>query len=226
MTVRCEITILRKPCLAGWLALLLTVLSIDVYGSVSHTSLQCQEALKNFLSAPIEPNFSALSKLNEDNCWTAIESSNAHLNKLNHLVEQGNRWAAQYLAGHLKKLDGGNLEDALRALGQFSDHNIERLLLFANEGLLSKWELSHALTMLPLSLTDRPSAQLALLKARRSKVLRVNDPSLSEQRSRALRAIDRFASEIRSKNSTAGGLAHLWGTPMWRPTLPGFQRVA
>lgn len=210
MILKRRITIPRKPGLASCLVLLLTLLSLDVCGSVSQGWLQCQETVSNFLSAPTEPNLIALSQLNENNCWTTIQSSNAHLNKLNHLVKTGNRWAAQYLASHLKKLDGGNLEDSLRALGQFSDHDIERLLHFANEGLLSKWELSHALTMLPLALTDHPSAQLALLKARRSRVLRVKDPTLAEQRSLALRAIDRFASEIKSKNSAAGGLARLW----------------
>jgi hypothetical protein len=108
--------------------------------------------------------------------------------------------SSQYLAKHLKQLDGGNLEDALVALGQFSDHDMERLLFFAKSGLLSKHELSDALTMLPLSLSDNPRAQLDSLGRRRSNIMRITQKDLSEQRAQALSAIDEFASEIRSKN--------------------------
>jgi hypothetical protein len=146
--------------------------------------------------------------LDELSCWTVIGSSNDNLNRLNYLVETGNRWAAQYSAehlkeldgGNLKELDGGNLEDALIALGQFSNHDAQRLLLFANNGLLSKRELTDALTMLPLSLSDNPHAQLISLQSRRDKVMRVTRADLQKQRAQALAAIDTFVSEITSKN--------------------------
>jgi hypothetical protein len=146
--------------------------------------------------------------LDELSCWTVIGSSNDNLNRLNYLVETGNRWAAQYSAehlkeldgGNLKELDGGNLEDALIALGQFSNHDAQRLLLFANNGLLSKRELTDALTMLPLSLSDNPHAQLISLQSRRDKVMRVTRADLQKQRAQALAAIDTFVSEITSRN--------------------------
>ena len=131
-----------------------------------------------------------------------VEPSNPALDQLNHWAERGNRWAARYLAEHLKQLDGGNLEDALIALGQFSDHDMERLLLFASKEQLSNREITNALTMLPLSLSDDPRAQLELLSARKNKVLRVTRNDLSKQRSQALNAIDGFAAEIRSKGNS------------------------
>lgn len=88
-------------------------------------------------------------------------------------MEHGNRWAAQYLAKHLNQLDGGNLEDALRALGEFANLDMELFLRFANEGLLSRRELTDAVTVLPVSLSDSPQAQLKLLSARKSKVSRI-----------------------------------------------------
>lgn len=115
-------------------------------------------------------------------------------------METGNRWAAQYSAEHLKELDGGNLEDALIALGQFSHHDVQSLLMFANKGLLTKRELADALTMLPLSLSDDPRAQLSSLQARRGKLVKVNRADLQKQRAQALAAIDAFMSEIVSKN--------------------------
>jgi hypothetical protein len=118
-----------------------------------------------------------------------------------HLVEQGNDWSAQYLVKHLRALDGGNLEDSLIALGLFSDHHMERLLIFAKKGQLSKQELSDTLTMLPLSLSDNPAGQLDYLKARRNRVMRVTRKNLSEQKAQALSTIDNFESEIRSKKT-------------------------
>ncbi|MEO6147963.1 MAG: hypothetical protein ABIT70_13175 [Sulfuriferula sp.] len=150
-----------------------------------------------------------MSEADKGGCWTVIGSSNANLDQLIHSVEQGNQWGAEYLVKHLRSLDGGNLEDSLIALGQFSDHSMERLLIFAKKGQLSKQNLSDALTMLPLSLSDNPGAQLDSLKARRNRVMRVMRKDLFVQRALALRAIDDFGSEIRSKNpATIGDPQH------------------
>jgi hypothetical protein len=178
---------------------LLMLVSVGFQASGNASVSGCQEAVEAFLSLPAERTLAAVSAADHAACWSAIASSNAYLNQLNHWAEQGNRWAAQYLAEHLRQLDGGNLEDALIALGQFSDHNMERLLLFANRGLLSKHELADALTMLPLSLSDNPQAQLDLLKARRNKVMHVIRKNLLGQKAQAVSAIDNFSSEIRSK---------------------------
>lgn len=153
-----------------------------------------------FLTTPEKRTLIALSEASETECWSIIEQSNSNLNQLMHLVEQGNDWSAQYLVEHLRVLDGGDLEDSLIALGLFSDHHMERLLIFAKKGQLSKQELSDTLTMLPLSLSDNPAGQLDYLKARRNRVMRVTRKNLSEQKTLALSAIDNFESEIRSKN--------------------------
>jgi hypothetical protein len=154
----------------------------------------CQSAVDTFLSSPDEAKLLTLEK---SACSAVIRSSNENLNRLNRFVEVGSPWAAQYSAEHVKELDGGNLEDALIALGQFSNHNMTRLLLFAKNRLLSERELSDTLTMLPLSLSDNPDAQLKALDQRRSKVARVTRKDLMQQRRKALAAIDAFVSEIR-----------------------------
>lgn len=158
----------------------------------------CQDAVTAFLALPSKDALARLSGPDKA-CWTALTSSDANLNRLDHWVAKGNRWAAEYLAIHLKQLDGGELEDALIALGEFSEQDMEQVLLFAKSGLLSKHELSDALTMLPLSLSDNSRAQLDSLERRRSRVLRITRKDLSEQRGQALSAIDDFASEIKSK---------------------------
>ncbi len=138
----------------------------------------CRGEVDAFLSLPSEHSLAALYRSDRAGCWSVIGLSNTALGQLNHWAEQGNRWAAEYMAKHVKQLDGGNLEDALIALGQFSDHDMKRLLLFANKGLLSKRELTDALTMLPLSLSDNPRAQLALLSARKRRVMHVTRKDL------------------------------------------------
>jgi hypothetical protein len=172
----------------------------SLWASDASATSPCQEAISPFLNMPAERTAAAVSGPNKASCWAAIESSNTSFDRLVHWVEQGNRWAAQYLAKHLTQLDGGNLEDALVALGQFSEHDIERLLVFAKSGLLSKHELSDAMRMLPLSLSDEPRAQLKRLSTRREKVRSVARKDLSEQKVQALTALDESASEIRSKN--------------------------
>src|ERR1700739_404793 len=105
--------------------------SVSPQASASSTVLGCKDAANAFIALPTKNTLAAVAGPDAATCWAVIASSNADLNHLEHWVEQGNRWAAQYLAKHLKQLDGGNLEDALVALGQFSDHNMERLLFFA-----------------------------------------------------------------------------------------------
>ncbi|WP_189799673.1 hypothetical protein [Sulfuricella sp. T08] len=198
-----------KKLILGFLIALSMLVSLGVQASGSAISAGCNEAVSAFLATPAKQTLLALSGSDDAECWAVIGSSNANLNQLIHSVEQGNRWAAQYLAKHLRNLDGGNLEDSLIALGQFSDHNMEHLLIFANKGHLSRHDLTDALTMLPLSLSDNPHAQLNSLKTRRNKVMRVTRKDLLEQRAQALRAIDDFASEIRSNNpATTGDLSH------------------
>jgi hypothetical protein len=191
--------VLKRQVL-GFIVSLSMLVALSLRASADSVGSGCQEAVGAFLALPSEHAPAALSGLDQAACWSMIGSSDANLNRLNHWVEQGNRGAAQYLAKHLKQLDGGNLEDALIALGQFSDHDMERLLFFANKRLLSKHELADALTMLPLSLSDNPRAQLDSLTLRRSKAVRITRPDLLEQRAQALGAIDNFTSEIRSKN--------------------------
>jgi hypothetical protein len=160
----------------------------------------CGDAVTRFLGMPNQQNLERLSRTDAESCWKMVASSNVKQKQLNEKVEGGNRWAARYLAAHLRELDGGNLEDSLIALGEFSERNMEYILLLNKQGLLSNHELSDSLTMLPLSTSDEPRAQLRTLKQRKNKVLQVHRADLSRQRTQALNSIDTFASEIRSKN--------------------------
>lgn len=180
----------------GFVVVLMTFVSQSIQASGA-ASLSCEKAAGVFLDHPTKHTFATLIEVDEEQCWIAIGSSNLSLQRLTHSVAKGNRWAAEYLAKNLRNLDGGNLEDSLVALGQFSDHNMERFLLFASKEQVSEHEFTDALTMLPLSLSDNSYAQLKVLKARRSMVIRVSRKDILVQKEVALRAIDDFMSEIK-----------------------------
>jgi len=177
------------------------LVSLSLHASQGSTAHTCQQSVSTFLDNPNKSTLAALSGLRDSTCWDVIGSSNTDLNRLNEWAEKGNPWAAQYVANHLKRLDGGNLEDALRALGQFSEHDMEGLLILASRGGLSSGELTDALTMLPLNLGDDSAAQLKALAARRELVMGVTRKDLAQQKAEALKAIDDFASEIRAKSN-------------------------
>ena len=80
---------------------------------------------------------------------------------------------------------------------------MKRFLSFANKGQISKHELTDAVTMLPLSLSDDPAAQLSALKARRNLVTRINQDDLSDQKALALKAIDGFMGQIKATTPPA-----------------------
>ncbi|RDS82323.1 hypothetical protein DWU98_09900 [Dyella monticola] len=158
----------------------------------------CQANASAFLANPDERTLAALGPNVGDQCWQIIGKSNSNLKKLLDSVSSGNYSAASYLAKNLKSLDGGNLEDSLVALGDFSDTRMTDLLAFANKGLISPHELTDALTMLPLSMSDNQAAQLSAMQARRSKVNKVTRSDLVIRKSAALKAIDDFIGEIKS----------------------------
>lgn len=79
-------------------------------------------------------------------------------------AEAGHGQAAFCLAWDLHSLDGGELEDALVALGQYGDRHPVELLSLAHRRTLSKRSLADAVRMLPLSLSDDFQAQLTAME--------------------------------------------------------------
>jgi hypothetical protein len=187
----------------GFLLALLIPLSLNALATDAVGARSCQRVAMTFLARPTKHTLTTLVGDDITQCWDVIGSSNSNLQRLTHSVEKGNQWAAQYLAGNLKSLDGGNLEDSLIALGQFSEHNMEFFLMFASNGKLSKHEFTDALTMLPLSFSDNANAQLHALKVRRDKIMHVNRSDLQVQKSLAFKAIDDFMAQIRATTPPA-----------------------
>lgn len=160
----------------------------------------CDAWIAEFSAHPSENGLRKVSGPADSACWPLVDSSNFLQSKLNDWTGRGNHWTAEYLAEHLKKLDGGNLEDALQALGEFSERDMTRLLFFAHGRKVSRQELEDALTMLSLSLSDNPIAQLRSLRLRRQKAASITKKELSQEKAWALDAIDRAIAEVRENN--------------------------
>ena len=120
---------------------------------------------------------------------------------LDRRVEAGDRQAALCLTVGLDSLDGGELEDALVALGRFGDHRPAELLELANRGALSNVSLADAVSMLPLSLSlsDDAHAQARAMKARRDRFRNVVQPTLRAERKVAVHSIETALAEIQVK---------------------------
>lgn len=160
----------------------------------SHT--RCAELVDKFLAAPDSAKLFLIEGSDREACWQSLRVSDERMQSLLRLVAGGNESSARFLARHLSQLDGGDLEDSLIAIGQFSDLHMETFLNLVAPNLLSVEDLKSALTMLPLDVADEPATQLAMMKARRNKVATLDQVTLTAQKKVALCAIDTFIAEI------------------------------
>jgi hypothetical protein len=162
----------------------------------------CGRVVDEFLRSPTEALARSLNDTDSDGCWLTVSGSSALLDSLLTHVARGSTPAAHYLASHVRQLDGGNLEDSLRALGEFSERRMEVFFELEAKGLLSRNSLLGALTMLPIELADNPEAELSAMEARRAEVDRVDsaDPRI---RAEALQTIDSFIAEIKRARALA-----------------------
>jgi hypothetical protein len=170
-------------CVAWVIAFCLSFVSSRA-GSTSENTAQ------RFLDAPSQTTFLAASGPCGEADWQAMILADPDLDQLSARVAQGNPWAARYLLRHLHQCDGGALESAFIALGQFGDQDMEMLLSFAHLNLLTKPDLSNAVGSTPIDYVDRYRAQLRFLDSRRREILRVKKEDLLAQKACALQAVD------------------------------------
>lgn len=96
----------------------------------------------------------------------------------------------------LRSLDGGELEDALIALGRYGDRKPVELLTLSHQGTLPMPSLADAVRMLPSSWSDNFVRQQLLLQARRNRFTNVSQWRLSAERKLAQRSIDAALVEL------------------------------
>jgi hypothetical protein len=157
----------------------------------------CAREASDFLMNPNEQTLRLVSGRNDEACWALIGASSVNLGKLDGSASSGNETATRYLIVHLNKLDGGALENALVALGVFAETKPEGFLRLSRSGELPDRHMRNAVVMLPLELSDDPSAQLRRLMLRKTAFDRIEAPDLAPQKHAALEAIDAHAEEIK-----------------------------
>lgn len=135
--------------------------------------------------------------------WRVIRLSDERLQKLFDCVRHGNRKAASVLAVHLKELDGGNSEDALIALGEYSEHDMASYMRLYTTGAITSAQFEDALTAIDVG--DEASSQLAALEIRKALIERVENAKFLPAKKRALRAIDDFEQEIQAQQGGQKG---------------------
>lgn len=106
----------------------------------------------------------------------------------------------------LDREDGCNLEDALVALGKFSDIHPSQILSMRKRNLFSDKELELIITMIAPRMADRHKEQSSILSTRIEKFSGIRDPRLLTERSLALKYLraaklevekaDRFAPKL------------------------------
>jgi hypothetical protein len=157
-------------------------------------SCACHTAVVRFLEAPTSTNFTLIPGTGNSKCWTSLRTK--QLQALDRLVAGGNEPAAQLLAPHVRLLDGGELEDALRSLGQFAARHMLSLVKLSVSGALTDREFTDALTMLPLEFEDNFAAQIDELRARRLALEEITDPQMQGKRKAAIASINTFLAEV------------------------------
>lgn len=164
----------------------------------------CPAVVTRFLQAPTDASVGGIRNVS-DRCWSALTIDDYQ--RLDRLVETGNERAALLLAPHVRQLDGGELEDALRALGQFASHHM-RDFVESVSASLTDYEFTDALTMLPLDLDDDLDAQLEEMRARRASLNSIAAPQSLDRRRAGIAEIDKCISEMERAKSEVSAKKH------------------
>ena len=178
-----------------WLAWgLISVTSVAVAAKSSSAEGLCRTLIDQFLRSPTAGHLSAMQDSQRGDCWSVILLN--QIQRLDHLIAAGNTPSATLLAPHVRNLDGGELEDALRAFGQYASHHMPEFVSSPIGGALTDREFADALTMLPLDLSDQYDAQLAEMRVRRLALEQTSMPKFQGRKETALASIDAFIAEI------------------------------
>lgn len=153
----------------------------------------CKHNVALFLSNPSYENYLELYKdestIANDPCWSNIKKDTHNLIRLYNYTKQGNEWAIKILIKHTSDLDGGELEDAYRALGESLDIKPIILLLELKEQRMTENQFTQAVEMLPLSYVDDKKGTLSALEARKNKILLIEDLSVEQQKELAINVL-------------------------------------
>ena len=175
------------------------IVSAAILCSSAAALAQCESAAMLFLKHPNKRTYIGLVNVAgghvREDCKSALLKPNVN-DSLLRIVETGNPWAIKVLVDGLHSLDGGDLEDAHRALGVSAEKNPKTILRLYAEKRISSVGLSSSMQMLPESLVDNTQGRIARLVQRSKIISAIKEPDLREARDIALEALkDRIVDE-------------------------------
>ena len=166
----------------------------------------CQTSVARFLKSPTTTTFDAIPKTTGGGCLPDLTIEQQQ--KLDSLVSQGNVAAARLLAPQVRRLDGGELEDALRSLGHFSSLHMRDFVALMDTGGLTVREMTDAVTMLPLDMEDNFDAQTAELRRRRTALENQRGSLTTKSAQAAIASLDAFIAEVDRARSAMEAQKH------------------
>ena len=175
----------------------------------------CSREVQHFAARPNELNYATLinpaTREIRDECWSEINHertwtkggrlkyvSKDVLEKVLGKVSSANKWAALVIASNLRKLDGGDLEDSLIALGASINKSPSLLLSLFRDGVINKIELESCCKSTPLDLPENARAHLSYLEKRKRSVSSVKNANLQSAKHLALIYIEQALQETRN----------------------------
>ena len=114
------------------------------------------------------------------------------------LVKSGNPHAVDVaiLSLDLDLLDGGHLEDAIRALGQLAETYPKLLLSCLQKHKFRGYPFESIFVMLPLETVDDVDAKIRTIQKRIDSLSSVDDPPLKKERDNAILVLKRELKEL------------------------------
>jgi hypothetical protein len=136
---------------------------------------------------------SAILSCSEREIW---RPDSAAVPKLVRGVEEGSELAAGLAIAAADLLDGGELEDLLRAVGNFAERYPERFLRFVREQPVGVRRLEAFLVVLPEDSVDRPNEQVRIVEERIRALSEVRDEDLTLERDVSVLILRRFLQRL------------------------------
>jgi hypothetical protein len=98
----------------------------------------CKGEIETFLGSPSKSNYSHMMSPETPGkaatCWDVIAANSDNRDKMAKLAAAGSQWAIRFVAIAIKTRDGGDLEDALKILGQATHSAPALLCLWTSRG--------------------------------------------------------------------------------------------
>jgi hypothetical protein len=167
-------------------------------GIVSASHIEWEDFLKNPNGTTYGTLVHSLKSCDKTaKCIEATPNAGA-LYDLLALVKSGNPHAVDVaiLSLDLDLLDGGHLEDAIRALGQLAETYPKLLLSCLQKHKFTGYPFESIFVMLPLETVDDVGAKIRTVQKRIDSLSRVSDPLLKKERDNAILVLKQELGEL------------------------------